>query len=462
MMKIYETDWLGCNPIFYNTKTGKVSHNINDAIDFRNLEFHPEGLNNYFDFGYSVFEQTPVKYVKFLRHSSKLIKKDNGKIEIHYLNYSTEKLIGKDSNSKEEDVIDLIREKVQKWESSVNGEIIIPTSGGHDSRLLCSMIKDKSRIRSFSYGLSNNQSESFEVVYAQRLSEILGIKWEQIQLGEFHKYFDEWDKLYGVSTHATGMYHIEFYKKIIDRLGLGKSLLSGIIGSSLAGHLNIPIINNIKELNNLGYTHGLNADSSQSLLKSDNYLLENYFLKNKDKLKDDRFRIMESIRFKIILLSYLLKMPRHLSFKVWSPFHLEDVAISMLNLPKERRENRKWQIDFFRKNKINLEDMGLKVDYRNVLNLYAIKKVTPKPLDINILKEVLNQNYLEWINSKITQCYFNIIFDNTIAKLMNVPKIGGLMRRIGFKTSNYQVLRAYCAYLTIKPIENLIIKRNLT
>ncbi|HEU4859385.1 MAG TPA: hypothetical protein VFT15_06105, partial [Chitinophagaceae bacterium] len=54
----YVTDWLASNTIFYNEKTRHVSHNINNVIDFRNLEFDAEGLNNYLDFGYCVFEQT--------------------------------------------------------------------------------------------------------------------------------------------------------------------------------------------------------------------------------------------------------------------------------------------------------------------------------------------------------------------------------------------------------------------
>jgi hypothetical protein len=172
------------------------------------------------------------------------------------------------------------------------------------------------------------------------------------------------------------------------------------------------------------------------------------------------------MRFKIILLSYLLKVPRYFGFNVWSPFLFEDIAIAMLNLAKDRKVNRKWQSDFFKKNKINLEDMNLRADYRNVLDLNAFIKIQPKPLNISILKEIINPNYLEWINLKLSINYFKIFFDNTIFKLLFVPKIGGLMRRIGFKSNHYnynnELLKAYNAYLTIKPIENLLIRRNFS
>jgi hypothetical protein len=113
MKKIFETDWLASQPIFYNELTGKVSENINDVIDFQNFDFHPEGLNNYLDFGYSILEQTPIKHVKFLRHSSKLLINDNGKIEVQYLDDPVEKWIGK--TVKENDVFHLLYQSVRNW-----------------------------------------------------------------------------------------------------------------------------------------------------------------------------------------------------------------------------------------------------------------------------------------------------------------------------------------------------------
>lgn len=38
-----ETDWLGSRPVFYNTKTGAISHNMNKVIDYSDFSFHSEG-----------------------------------------------------------------------------------------------------------------------------------------------------------------------------------------------------------------------------------------------------------------------------------------------------------------------------------------------------------------------------------------------------------------------------------
>ena len=165
--EIFQTDWLASNPVFYHELTGQVSHNINDVIDFANFDFHPEGLNNYLEFGYSVFGQTPIKYVKFLRHSSKLTISRDNKLKIEYLNDPVEDWLGRTSS--EDNVFELLSVSVHNWERSVQGEIVIPTSGGYDSRLLNFIVEDKARIRAFTYGISNKQENSFETIYAKFL-----------------------------------------------------------------------------------------------------------------------------------------------------------------------------------------------------------------------------------------------------------------------------------------------------
>ncbi|RAK20396.1 hypothetical protein B0I26_10447 [Anoxybacillus vitaminiphilus] len=450
-MKQFETDWLGSKPIFYNEKTGKVSENINEVIDYNNLEFDPEGFNNYLEFGYSVFEQTPIKNVKFLRYSTRLIIDDNNKIHIKYLKDPAENWYGKTTS--EIDVLERLEAEIQKWENSVKGEIIIPTSGGYDSRILNIMIKDKSRIKSFTYGISDNQDDSFEVVYAKKISEILNTKWKQIKLGHFHNYLDEWYQLYGVSTHAHGMYHMEFYSKILKEVSGGNPFLSGIIGDAWAGNVNIPDIN-LNTLNKLGYTHGMNADPKQSYLKSNNYLKEKYLEINKFKLKDPYWKVIESMRLKIILLSYLLRIPRYYGFNPWSPFIDINIALSMHTIPLKRKVNRAWQSDFFKKYSLNLEELDLKVNKTNSLNYQAMLISKLKPLNVELLREVINPSYVDWINK-------NVIYISSskklIRKLLNVKKLGGALRRSGIRDT---ILTAYCAYLTLKPIEQLLEKRN--
>lgn len=453
---LFETDWLASQPVFYNENTGLASHNINDVIDYSNLEFHPEGFNNYLDFGYSILEQTPIKHIKFLRHSSKLWIDDEGKLSIEYLDDPVEQWL--DYKLTEEEIINLIRERVRSWEHSVDGDIIIPTSGGYDSRLLNWCIEDKSRVRSFTYGISEKQNESFEVVYARKLSELLGTRWEQIPLGDFHKYFEDWDKLFSISTHAHGMYHFEFYKRILPKVEKSSPFLSGIIGDAWAGSVNIPTLKSKKDIKKLGYTHGMHSDSTKSVFTSDNKLLSNYWDIQKDRLKDSRIRTIESMRLKMILLCYLRSVPEYFGFNWWSPFLDIDISMAMLNLSSERKQGRLWQKEFFKKKGLELESMNLESSRNNTLDLQGLDRIPVNPINTKLLKEVIKPYYSKWINRKLLNTPLNWR-ENLIIKLLHIKNIGGIMRRLGFNDKSKLQLKAYNNYVVLLPIEKLLQKR---
>ena len=457
MKRLFETDWLASHPVFYNEKTGQASHNINDVIDYANVEFHPEGFNNYLDFGYSVLEQTPVKHVRFLRHSSRLWQDERGNLSVEYLDDPVEQWL--DYRLSEGDVIDLTRERVRKWERSVEGEIIIPTSGGYDSRLLNWCIEDKSRIRSFTYGLSENQAESYEVVYARQLSEVLGARWEQIPLGDFHRYFDDWGRLFGVSTHAHGMYHFEFYQKIQSKVEGENPFLSGIFGDVWAGSTNPPVLESYADFGSLGYTHGLNAEINQSVYSPHYELRRQFFERNREKFKDERHRVLIQIRLKIVLISYLLSVPNHFAFKSWSPFIDIEVAMAMLNFSPDRRRGRLWQKEFFQRVGLDFESMGLQSAHQNTLEFQALHRIPARPLDVNLLREVVKPDYVAWINRNLLNRP-STWTESALDRLLRVRKVGGALRRLGFKDSASRCLKAYNAYRVLLPIEKLLRKRN--
>ena len=450
---LFESDWLGSTPYFYNQKTGESSKLINDVITGDNvLKFHREGLYNFLDYGYSVFGQTPLEDVKFLKPASRLIKLQDGRLIEEKLTDPLEKWLN--YSLSEGDIIDLIQERVQKWESKLSSDqkIILPLSGGFDSRLLLWCIKDKTRVKAFTYGFSQNQKKSSEVVYAKKLSEKYKLDWEQISIGKFHKYFDEWNDIYGLSTHAHGMYHFEFYEIIRRMLKKEHFFLSGIVGDVFAGDVKKIRIKNADDLIKLSYSHGLNADPKNLNFHCGKNLRDNFWIENKEELNDERFQIVTTIRFKIILLSYLFKIPSVFNFKPWSPYLDIDIAMAMLNLPKKRRLNRRWQTDFFKKVGLDIESLNLKTDKRNLLNINATIFHPLNPLDVELLSSLFNKKYINWINKNVFLNKINLLR----ASIFQIPKLGGILRRAGLKN----FWNAYSAYISIKPIE-LYLKKNL-
>ena len=221
---VYESDWLASRPFFYNLRNGRFSHNINEVIDFANVEFDPEGLNDYLDYGYSVFGRTPVRDVRLLRHSSRLLAGASG-LRVVELDDPAEPWFERQSSVDE--VVERTRATINDAVACAEGDVVVPTSGGFDSRLINLLITDRSRVRAFSYGASDRTERSADVVKAAELARRLGLRWEPVPLGSFHRYLDEWDALYGASTHAHGMYQIEFYRSVAERVAPGSMVFSG-------------------------------------------------------------------------------------------------------------------------------------------------------------------------------------------------------------------------------------------
>lgn len=455
-MQEFITDWLASTPVFYNEVTKQISRNINDVVDWGNLTFDPEGLSHYLSAGYSVFERTPIFGVRMLPHSSSVCTDEStGKLVVRRGVDEIPELLSNTSN--ESEVIERIFASVRAWEAEQEGPLIVPTSGGFDSRLLNMAINDTSRIRAFTYGLSAKQEDSYEVVFAKTLSRNLGLEWSQIEIGAFHDYLSDWDEIFGVSTHAHGMYQMEFFKKILQKHPdlNGSAFVSGIIGDAWAGSLSIRTIESPQDLRHLYYSHGLNADSNASLLPVRCHAsLEQHFEREREFLRDEKYRIVAAMRCKLTLLSYLMRVPERLGFQPWSPFLIEEVAVDMLNLPAERRRKRRWQRDFFAKYRCDLEAKKISFSKKNELNYQGMNIRPLQPLSIDLLREIIDSKYVEWINSQIGR---ETAFSRLKRWGLRTRNVRRIVRACGVKNDR---LQAYAAYLTLKPLENALKKRN--
>ncbi|MDR2285441.1 MAG: hypothetical protein LBE37_19670 [Sphingobacterium sp.] len=451
-MEIARGNWVGFDTVFYNESTGKHSLSINEVIDFPNLEIDREGLAAYLDFGYCVFGRTPVKHVRYLL-PHQLLKQIDGKLQVEDGADTT--LAYLEKRTTEEEVLELLRKSVQDWESSFTEDILVPTSGGFDSRLLNLLVSDKSRIHAYTYGTSNKQGKSREVVYAKELATRLGIHWERVDLGSFNGYQNDWFSLFGCSVGAVGTYHMEFFDKIkgIEQ-GNGLRMLSGIIGDAWAGAVAVRPITSAMDYRILGHTHQMTADSQRAMGVDYRGLIESLYDKQKDLLQEPKYRIITAMRTKMMLLKSLITIPNHFGYQGYSPFLEENIALAMLNLPDDRKVDRIWQREYFKNNNVLFEQERHAYTYQNSLNYYALSQHKLELLDVDVLKEVINVDYLQWINNKLQHISGAQRIYQT---LMHTPKVKGVMKMLGFKN---ELIQAYFAYTTLKPIEKLLIKRN--
>ncbi|TDS08440.1 asparagine synthetase B family protein [Sphingobacterium paludis] len=451
-MEVAKGNWVGYETIFYNELTGKHSTSMEEVIDYSRLQIDMKGLSAYLDYGYCVFGRTPIKQVKYLLPNETL-HLEGGKLEVKRQDDDALRKIGVKSH--EDDVLSMLSNSINTWSSNFEEDILIPTSGGFDSRLLNVLLHDKSRIRSYTYGTSFNQNLSREAVYAAALSKKIGTYWRRVDLGKFNNYVQDWYDIFGPSVGASGTYHMEFYGSIAEMENQRRlHLLSGIIGDAWAGAVDVPPILDPQSYLKLGYTHGMSAESSLATGVDYTSLVEPIFEKQQDYLQAPEYRIITAMRTKMMLLQYLIKVPSVYGFPGYSPFLEEDIALAMLNLPADRKANRQWQRDFFKSNGVLFEEEQHSYTYQNSLNYYALMHTPLEPLQVDVLKEVMKPAYLNWINDRISTIGKKERF---FQQLMHTPKVKELMKMAGFKNG---LLKAYFAYITIKPIEIMLRRRN--
>jgi Asparagine synthase len=452
-----ETDWLGSQSVFYHERTGKVSHHIHEVIDFNSFDWDDAGLKNYLDCGFSVFGHTPLRYVKFLPAATRIETAPDQPPSLRLTTVIGDEELAHQINQpmSVDEVLALIQHEVQQWESSHAGPIVLPLSGGFDSRLLVDLLADKTRIRAFTYGVTKNQAECTEVSRAQRVAQRLGVNWQQVYLSDFFLLIPQWYQLFGISTHTHGMYHMEMYQQIVAQGYAGASMLSGLIGDAWAGSLSVPPLLAPQEVLKLSYNHNWSADSRYLKRQPNaNPILEAYFDQKRELLQDPRFRVLEAMRTKIMLLKYLIDVPTWAGLLPFAPFIVREVALGILALPDQLRAKRKWQRDYFDQRGLLVEKNDVPVPTFNYQEQYAMLKNPLPLLSEKILGEIVDEKYVQWVNRNLLN-NFKSRFDFWLYQRFRTTR--GLWRL----TYNHSEV-ASAAYQTLYPLQKVMEERDRT
>jgi len=452
---LFETDWLSSRPVYYNEATGAAARSVNEVIDFAEVELDPEGLAGYLAAGYAVFGHTPVRGVRYLPPSARLWRDDGGRLRVEELSLDLADRLTQRHG--EDEIVEMLRERVRAAESAAEGDIVIPTSGGYDSRLLNLMVAEPARVRSFSYGATARQWDSAEVARARRLALKLGERWERIHLGPFHSYLDTWDEAFGPAVHAHGMYQMEFYRRVRERCHGGELVLSGVFGDwfSGKGDARVPPPVNPRDVERLAFTYGMHADVSACALPHSGELAERYFETNREALRSHRWRVVEAVRARMMVLHYLLRVPELSGFRSDAPFLDIDLACAMLALPDERRQGRAWVVDYLRSRGALLEGAG--GNSRYWLYWPVMRSQPLAPLDEDLLAEVVRRDYVRWINRTVG---WQGLWYEGYQRLTRVPGLRRGAAWLRARGLHQRRLEAYHAYMTLRPLQRLLQKRD--
>ncbi|WP_282175221.1 hypothetical protein [Vibrio diabolicus] len=441
-----KNDWLGSVPIFYNETLSRIS-TFFQAIDQTGLEegcgldFDSPGLAGYFKFGYSVFEETPITGVKFAQPCSTFtLNIDNSAGFIEVLPTSLE--LKDDVNPLRVD--NVVQSYLDKVFYKNTEKINLPLSGGLDSRWLSGLLRSRD-VKCFTY--SGNRF-NYEAVYAKSVANQLNLDWELIPLRNYYKHIGDWCDLYGLSTHAHGMYQIEFYKKIKQHTH-GEYVVSGIFADIWAGNSSLRL-ESYKDLVNLGYSHGL-ALSGQ--LGFDYSALEPLAIGYYKKLESEGliyFDALHRVRMKLILISYLMSLPRYMGFVSVTPFLNKEIALSMLSLSKNDRTNRKWQKDIIKYHRLDVEGKvsNLYANFVNNMDANAYLNCNSDFFDIaSLSKSVPQEIFSANLESHFKKMGNNTLFDKLNLFLSSTRGVQRILDFLGVKSDKLRKLRDYqCIY----------------
>ena len=414
VLQEYETDWINSRPVYYHARTKKVGLNMIDVIDWDNFEFDPEGLYNYLFFGYQVFEQTAVKHVRFIPHSTIITQylDDDAKLQliIKSLNDPIESYIGKKSTV--EIAVNTLHGHVQKFEklsqdNQKGKRFLLPLSGGYDSRLLATLIEDKSRIDAFTYDISLSEAYSFEVQFAHEVCQRLNINWKKLLLNKYwnNNYIQRNFSAFCLEMPIHAAFHMEMYDKIIQDFGNQYIVLSGSVGdwwSGLKMPLNTP--KNFHNFDSLFFNHGISIPSEFINVPTNHEIKANVYEKNIQRLKEDEvFKIVFARRGRIGLASYIYRTAE-LYFDTYTPFYDIEIAMTQLNLPSSQRTSRIWLDHFFSERNLDvgqekLNKTAVSKDYSLDIKTAYYSLEEKDLLQTKYFKNIVDYRRIEWINN---------------------------------------------------------------
>jgi len=470
---IYKTDWISSRPVYYNERTKNISRNINQVIDWNNVEIDVCGLKNYLQFGYNIFDQTMIKNVKILRFSSEIYCDEQKNLVIKELDDPTDDYFAGNSYNGEE-VIDIISRHIRDWEHSqslTKNRYLLPLSGGFDSRLLALLINDKKRIDAFTYGVSWDQSNSDEVANAKYVSEKLNLNWNRVEIGNFNQsqYLKKNFDIFGPTIPMHCMYHMEFYDRIISKFGKSYTVVSGSVGDWWSGE-KVPLqkVSNPDEFTNVFFNHGICVPPEVMKVKVGNDINEKHFEIYRHRLEDSRYRRLFMARGRNNLSHWITRLPEEIfgSAGVYTPFEDIKVAMPMLMLKEDLAKNRKWERDFFERSDLLPEESRIKSNFTNKLDLYSIANFPIEPLRVDLLKEFIDESYLNSINSEIAG-----LKESSVSKLFNLhaslvkfgknPLLNYFVKKLNKRACKLsdKAVKSYNAWTVLKTLEYVMLRR---
>ncbi|MBR51924.1 MAG: hypothetical protein CMD58_05360 [Gammaproteobacteria bacterium] len=173
-------DWVRSIPLFYSYDDNQIyiTSNPTELVDKHELNLDLDNTEAALQIamsGYTIDEQTLCTGISQLQAGECILVNEN-KTSVHrYYRYSPWNTVSENKGKLKFELTNLLKDMFTSVAKSCKGrQIVVPLSGGHDSRLIVSGLKEVGYedVVCFSYGLKNN----FETKTAKQIANKLGYK----------------------------------------------------------------------------------------------------------------------------------------------------------------------------------------------------------------------------------------------------------------------------------------------
>ncbi|MDB5228222.1 MAG: hypothetical protein JWN78_2415 [Bacteroidota bacterium] len=261
-----------------------------------------------------------------------------------------------------------------------NRTILVPLSGGYDSRYILALLKEKNypKLECFTYG----RKESHEVLIAKNVAEKLNVKWHFIEYTDelLNSFFSEtWEKYSNLNHNYSSLPHEQdffalLYLKQQNLLPDDAVVINGFCQDIHAGSFIEPIKNfDLKKF--LLYKYGIKPDLASYDNSWNGY--QEWLVKN----RLSKF-IVNSVR-----------VYEYFGLDFYLPFWQQDWINFWYELDIEYRTDQKLYADYllhgiFKKLHINFKKPG----FHSFASLYSLKKLAKSILPKQITQQIQQQN----------------------------------------------------------------------
>lgn len=398
-------------PLFYLNNKQKLflSDNFYELLDSNsNLSFDNVAVNQFLSGAITLGSLTVIKGIQQIQ-SAELVEFENDHISSHLL--SSVLNAGKNYQYSEEESIDQFNLAADRLCKSLqNKQVVLPLSGGYDSRLIACWLKQHKieNVICFTYG----RKDTSDIQISKQVAQALGYEWHYIEhtpelVADFQK-DNEFSEYFKNMSRGTSMFYMQEYfavRELCRRniIQPGFVAIPGHSGDMLGGSQFYKVIPPKNKINNLAEKAFNSSFAYMNLKRKDKQTIKDqvkqqlYFLETSLDIQSD-YKLYEEWLVRERIAKYVFNSAHvftHFGGEVRFPFWDDELYSYWFNMPIEKRLYKSYFDQILCKNWFEPMDVIFKKELQASyldLTIQKIKKLIRPYIPATYKQKLLKKN----------------------------------------------------------------------